>query len=192
MTPTVSCCSSGLITPAIWRRCRSRREPRSQGSCELGCPDRRRPACRHWRRWRGGGRTNSRAIRSSPDLSWMRPWVSAANSVLLPTAFWSMAISTTRTSWPATANRGWSSTRMCSLVTASSDSLPCCGDGLDESSPRRILDTLIDAEGLDAAKAQAWTFVDAVAKWVSEPQGRWAPDCARIAHDLQPDGSFLA
>lgn len=63
---------------------------------------------------------------------------------------------------------------------------------LDESTPRRILDSLIDAEDLDPAKAQAWTFVDAIAKWVSEPHGRWARDCATIAHDLLPDGSFLA
>jgi streptomycin 6-kinase len=57
---------------------------------------------------------------------------------------------------------------------------------LDEATPRQILDILIDAEGIDAEKAQAWTFVDAVAKWVSEPQGRWARDCARIAHELMP------
>ena len=57
---------------------------------------------------------------------------------------------------------------------------------LDEATPRRILEVLIDAEGLDAAKAQAWTFVDSVAKWVSAPQGRWARDCATIAHELMP------
>jgi streptomycin 6-kinase len=57
---------------------------------------------------------------------------------------------------------------------------------LDEATPQRILDILIDVEDLDAAKAQAWTFVDAVAKWVGQPQGRWAKDCATIAHELLP------
>lgn len=57
---------------------------------------------------------------------------------------------------------------------------------LGGSTPRRILDSFIDIEELDAAKAQAWTFVDSVAKWVSAPQGRWARDCATIAHDLLP------
>lgn len=57
---------------------------------------------------------------------------------------------------------------------------------LGEATPRRILDVLIDAERLDPAKARAWTFVDSVAKWVSAPQGRWARDCATIAHELMP------
>ena len=57
---------------------------------------------------------------------------------------------------------------------------------LHERTARWILDVFIDVEDLDAAKAQAWTFVDAVAKWVSAPQGRWARDCATIAHDLLP------
>lgn len=63
---------------------------------------------------------------------------------------------------------------------------------LDEATPQRILDILIDVEGLDAAKAQAWTFVDAVAKWVSQPQGRWAKDCATIAHELLPARPILS
>lgn len=63
---------------------------------------------------------------------------------------------------------------------------------LDEAAPRRILDILIDVEDLDAAKAQAWTFVDAVAKWVSQPQGRWAKDCATIAHELLPVRPILS
>lgn len=57
---------------------------------------------------------------------------------------------------------------------------------LQDSTPRRILDLFIDVEDLDPVKAQAWTFVDAVAKWVSAPQGRWAGDCATIAHELLP------
>jgi streptomycin 6-kinase len=63
---------------------------------------------------------------------------------------------------------------------------------LHESTPRRLLDTFIDIEDLDPAKAQAWTFVDAVAKWSSAPQGRWARDCATIAHDLLPTRPMLS
>lgn len=57
---------------------------------------------------------------------------------------------------------------------------------VNESTPQRMLDILVEIEGLDAAKARAWTFVDAVAKWVSATQGRWAQNCARIAHELMP------
>ncbi|HVX42474.1 MAG TPA: aminoglycoside phosphotransferase family protein [Mycobacteriales bacterium] len=61
---------------------------------------------------------------------------------------------------------------------------------LNEASPQRILDIFVEVEGLDDAKARAWTFVDSVAKWVSQPQGRWATDCARIAHELMPARSL--
>ena len=55
---------------------------------------------------------------------------------------------------------------------------------LHESSTQGILNILIDAEGLDADKARAWTFVGAVTKWASAPRPVVARNCATIAHDL--------
>ncbi len=55
---------------------------------------------------------------------------------------------------------------------------------LGESSTRRILDILIDAEALDAEKARAWTFVGAMTKWASSPRPEVARNCATIAYDL--------
>jgi streptomycin 6-kinase len=63
---------------------------------------------------------------------------------------------------------------------------------LHESSTRRILNTLIDAEGLDAEKARAWTFVGAVTKWASSPRPQVARNCATIAHDLLPSSPILS
>lgn len=57
---------------------------------------------------------------------------------------------------------------------------------LPESTTHRILDALIDAEGLDPEKARAWTFVGAVTKWASSPRPAVARNCAKIAHDLLP------
>jgi streptomycin 6-kinase len=57
---------------------------------------------------------------------------------------------------------------------------------LHEATTRGILDILIGAEGLDADKARAWTFVGAVTKWASSPRPLVARNCATIAHDLLP------
>lgn len=54
---------------------------------------------------------------------------------------------------------------------------------LEESNTHRILDALIDIEGLDATRARAWTFAEAVVKW-THSQGRVARNCQIVAGDL--------
>jgi len=54
---------------------------------------------------------------------------------------------------------------------------------LEESTTDRILDALIDTEGLDVDRARAWTFLGAAVKWMHS-QGRVAHNCATIVHAL--------